>query len=273
MMKIQILVSTMFQTDYSLLDKINVQSDAVVVNQCNLDNINSFRYKNHNILWINSTERGLSRSRNMALKNSTADVCVICDDDEHLSDGYPHMIQSAYTNLKDADFIVFNINRIGWKIKEKIFIKPEKIGWFKTYSSVHITFKRCQILENDITFDIRFGAGSGIYSCAEDAIFCMDCHKRGLKMYTCPGILCDVVCDNSTWFNGYDEKYFYDVGAYLSVVYPSWKHVMKCYYPVRFRKITDLGAFEIIYAINAGFRGFKQRMSYDEYVEKRNSFS
>ena len=50
-MEIQILVATMFQTDYSLLDKINVQSDAVVVNQCDLDNINSFRYKNYNILY------------------------------------------------------------------------------------------------------------------------------------------------------------------------------------------------------------------------------
>lgn len=270
MMKIQILVATMFQTDYSLLDKINVQSDAVVVNQCDFDNINSFRYKNYNILWINSTERGLSRSRNMALKNSTADVCVICDDDERLSDGYPHMILNAYTNLKNADFIVFNINRIGYNEKEKEFIRSEKIEWFKNYSSVHITFKRCQILENDITFDIRFGAGSGVYSCAEDAIFCRDCHKKNLKMYTYPGILCDVVCDNSTWFNGYDAKYFYDVGAYLSVVYPSLKHVMKCYYPVRFRKITDLRAFEIIHYINAGFRGFKRKMSYDEYV-KNNS--
>ena len=130
-MEIQILVATMFQTDYSLLDKINVQSDAVVVNQCDLDNINSFRYKNYNILWVNTTERGLSRSRNMALQNSTADVCVICDDDEHLSDGYPHMILSAYTNLKNADFIVFNINRIGWNEKEKEFKRPEKIGNFK----------------------------------------------------------------------------------------------------------------------------------------------
>jgi len=256
-MKIEILVATMFQNDFSLLDKLNIQSDAVIVNQHDSDNHQLFKYKGNNILWINSTERGLSRSRNMALVNSTADICIICDDDERLADGYPNMIENAYNNLKDADFIAFNINRIGWYEKEKEFDKPNKIGHFKTYSSVHITFKREKIVKHQILFDVRFGAGSGIYSCAEDAIFCMDCHKRRFKMYTYPGILCDVTCDNSTWFNGYDTKYFYDAGAYLACTFPYLKNVLKWYYPVRFRKLTELSILSIISSINNGIREFK----------------
>ena len=269
-MEIQLLIATMFQTDYSLLEKMNVQTDAVVVNQCDLDDIKSFKYKDNDILWINSTERGLSRSRNLALKHSSADVCVICDDDERLSDEYPSMITKAYDDLKNVDFIVFNINRTAWK--EKKFLKPKKIGPFKTYSSVHITFKRRRIVENGIVFDTRFGTGSGLYSSAEDAIFCMDCHKKHLKMYTYPGILCDVACDKSTWFKGYDAKYFYDVGAYLALVYPQWKHVMKWYYPLRFRRITTLGVTNIIRAINAGFRGYRHHLNYDEYVKQMTNF-
>lgn len=268
-MKIQLLIATMLQKDYSLLDKMNIQTDAVVVNQCDIDSIESFRYKNYSILWINSIERGLSRSRNLALKNATADICVICDDDEHLCDGYPQMVLNAYTRIKNADFIAFNINRIGWNEKEKEFINPKKIGRFKTYSSVHITFMRRQIVEHGILFDTRFGAGSGIYSSAEDAIFCMECHRNNLKMYTYPGILCDVVCEQSTWFNGYGAKYFYDVGAYLSVVYPHGKHIMKWYYPLRCRKITDIGVRGIICAINDGFRGYRQQKSYDEYIKQK----
>lgn len=264
-MDIQVLVATMFQKDYSLLDKMNIQTDAVVVNQCDINSIVSFQYRDYTILWINSTEQGLSRSRNLALKNSTADVCVICDDDERLSDGYPQMILSAYSNLKNADFIAFNINRIGWNEKEKEFIKPRKIGRFKTYSSVHITFVRRQIIERGIVFDTRFGAGSGIYLCAEDAIFCMDCHRSNLKMYTYPGILCDVICDQSTWFKGYNEKYFYDVGAYLSAVYPHWKHIVKWYYPLRCGKISKLSARSMILAINEGMNGYMENKSYDEF--------
>lgn len=264
-LKIQVLVATMHQTNYSLLDKLNIQSDAVVINQCDYDRAKSFQYKDYSILWIDSTERGLSRSRNMALQNSTADVCVICDDDECLSDNYPKMIFNAYADLEKADFIAFNINRIGWNEKE--IIKPKKIGRFKTYSSVHITFIRRQIIEHGIVFDTRFGAGSGMYSCAEDAIFCMDCNKNGLKMYTYPGILCDVVCDKSTWFNGYNARYFYDVGAYLSVAYPCLKHVVKWYYPIRFRKISDTRVFDIIRSINNGIRGYKTQICYNEFLK------
>ena len=113
-MKIQILVATMHQKDYSLLDRLNVQSDAVVVNQCDIEDINLFEYKGHKVLWINSIERGLSRSRNMALRNASADICVLCDDDERLSDGYPEMIKNAYSDVPKADFIVFNIKSLSF---------------------------------------------------------------------------------------------------------------------------------------------------------------
>ena len=267
-MKIQVLVATMNQTDHSLIQKMNIQSDAVVINQCNSDSCQSFEYSGYSILWINSSERGLSRSRNLALKNSTADICVICDDDELLSNNYPEMIENAYNNLKDADFVAFNINRIGWSEQERKFEKPLKIGKFKTYSSVHITFKRKSIISHNILFDVRFGTGSGIYASAEDAIFCMDCHKKHLAMYTHPGTLCEVACDSSTWFKGYNSKYFYDIGAYLSVSFPRLKHILKWYYPIRCRKIAEIGSYKIIASINAGFRGFKRLQSYEQYYNK-----
>ena len=102
----------MHQDDYSLLDRINLQSEAVVINQCDRESNYIFSVNGHKVTWINTLERGLSRSRNMALKNATADLCVICDDDEVLSDNYPDMINNAYSNLPDADLIVFNVNRI-----------------------------------------------------------------------------------------------------------------------------------------------------------------
>lgn len=201
----------------------------------------------------------------MALKNASGDICILCDDDEVLSDGYLSMIRTAYDMVPGADVIAFNINRIGTNEKEKLFTKPKRIGYFKTYSSVHITFRRKRIAESEIVFDERFGTGSGMYACAEDAIFCMDCHKLGLAMYTYPGVLCDVNCEQSTWFTGYNEKYFYDVGAYLAAVYPYLKSILKWYYPYRCRKITMLKTFEIIGAINKGINGFKKKMGYDDY--------
>ena len=84
MISIELLISTMHQKDYSLLNKMNINSDAVVINQCDEDSYNEFNLNGNHIVWINSTERGLSKSRNLAIKNSNADVCLICDDDEIL---------------------------------------------------------------------------------------------------------------------------------------------------------------------------------------------
>ena len=265
-MTIQLLIATMHQDDYSLLDRINLQSEAVVINQCDRESNYIFSVNGHKVTWINTLERGLSRSRNMALKNATADLCVICDDDEVLSDNYPEMINNAYSNLPDADLIVFNVNRIGWNEQERIFIKSGKVRRFKTYGSVHLTFRRERINQKQIVFNTDFGAGSGKYTSAEDAIFCRSCHLNGLKMYTYPGILCSVTCEESTWFKGYDEHYFYDVGAYLSVAFPKTKHIMKWYYPLRVRKITDLTFVNIIRSINCGFIGYKKNLNYYEFM-------
>lgn len=270
-MRIEVLVATMYQDDFSILESLNIQSDAVVINQCDREGKHQIQFKNNNILWIDTKERGLSKSRNLALDNATADLCIICDEDETLRDGYPRMIIDAFNNIPSADLIVFNINRIGWNEKEKVFEKPHIVGKFKTYGSVHITFKLRSIKDHLIRFDTKFGAGSGMYSCAEDAIFCMDCHKNKLNMYTYPGVLCDVRCDTSTWFTGYNEKYFFDVGAYLSVAFPNLKSLLKWYYPIRCRKISNMSALSIIAAINSGINGYKENLSFDQFKDMKNN--
>ncbi len=257
----------MFKNDYALLEEINIESDAIIINQCDRNEKKILKYRDFEVIWIDTTERGLSNSRNMALKNATADICILCDDDEKLAVGYPDLVKKAYRTLPEADVIVFNVNRIGWNEKEKTFIKHSKIRAFKTFSSVHLTFRREKIIKNSIFFDKRFGTGSGMYSCAEDAIFCIDCHKRKLRMYKFPGILCDVNCENSSWFDGYNEKYFYDVGAFLSAAFPFLKYFLKWYYPFRCRNISNLNAFMIVAAINKGFKGFEKGLNFEKYKE------
>lgn len=51
-MTLQVLVATMHQTDHSLLEKMNIQSDAIVVNQCNRNEVERFMYNGHQILWM-----------------------------------------------------------------------------------------------------------------------------------------------------------------------------------------------------------------------------
>ena len=99
-MKLILLISCMHEKDHSIIERSNVQTDVVVVNQCDKDSVDEFDFKNKkgetcHAKFINTTERGLSRSRNMAIRNAWGDVCLICDDDEWLSDDYADTIIKA----------------------------------------------------------------------------------------------------------------------------------------------------------------------------------
>lgn len=266
-MNLQVLIATMNQTDTSLLEKMNIQSDVVIVNQCDRENKEVFKWKGYTVIWIDSIERGLSRSRNMALKNATADICLLCDDDEVLKESYRNNILRAYKEIPNADAIVFNIERIHSNRSEKLFSRIEKIPFYKTYGSVHLSFKRERIIGEGICFNVNFGTGSGMYSSGEDAIFCMNIHKKKLKAFVYPAIIAEVSYQQSSWFSGYNEKYFYDVGAYLAEVYPVMKHLMKWYYPYCFRNLAALTAREIIKYISYGIKGYQKKLNYEEYMK------
>lgn len=87
------LISCMYEKNANIIARSNIQTDVVVVNQCDYDSIEEFEFKNKKGVtcrakFINTTERGLSRSRNMAIANSWGDICYMCDDDELLADDY-----------------------------------------------------------------------------------------------------------------------------------------------------------------------------------------
>ena len=108
-MDVNVLVSCMNQQDYSIIEKSNLCNvGVVVVNQNTSDESIMTIDKRH--LWINSKTRGLSVSRNMAIKNSKADICLISDDDEIFVDNVEQVIKDAYESHPDADVIIFKIS-------------------------------------------------------------------------------------------------------------------------------------------------------------------
>ena len=72
---------------------------------------------------------------------------------------------------------------------------------------------------NNITFSLLFGGGAR-YCAGEDVTFVQDCLKSGLRVYKSPIIMSVMKQDSSTWFKGYDEKYFHDKGALLAANFP-----------------------------------------------------
>lgn len=219
-MTLNILISCMHQNK-SIIERGNVQSDVVVVNQCNEDKREEFKFLNKNgreckALFISTTERGLSRSRNMALRNAWGDICLICDDDETLYDDCEEKILRGYKEHPEAGVIAFALNRAD---TGKQYPKEEKILGFRQIlrtSSLQITFKRKLLFKQGkknlcIVFDELMGSGTGNGG-GEENKFLFDCKKAGLKLLYIPSVIATVNPSDSLWFNGYDEKQLNNIG-------------------------------------------------------------
>ena len=69
-MKIQTLIVTTGQTDHSLLEKMNVQTDTIVGNQCDRNEVEIFEYNGYGIRWISMCERGVGLNRNTVMRTA-----------------------------------------------------------------------------------------------------------------------------------------------------------------------------------------------------------
>lgn len=271
-MRLEVLLSTMYQNNFDIVEKCNIRTDAIIVNQCNEEKIIKKEYPFGTVTMICSRTRGLSKSRNIALKNSSADICLLCDDDIYYHSNYEEIVCQAFENNLDADLIVFNIISKNTEVRpqEKLFKKIKRIPFYKSYSSVHIAFRRERIMSNNIKFNIKFGTGSGVYSFAEDSLFFSDVHKKHMNSFTYPAVIADLYSIESSWFKGFNKKYFFDTGAYLAAGMPKLMHVFKYYYPCRLVRKTDLSIFQIIHYINKGIYGYKNQLSYFDICKEKD---
>lgn len=222
-MNVEILVSCMYENGIQLLERLNIEKDVVVINQCDATNEEIKLYPG-NVKIIDTPTRGLSVSRNLAIKNSTADICMLSDDDEVFVDNAHQIIAESYKTYSNADVIIFKIENVN----KLIINKPKKLNYFELLKvgSWMISFKREAIIRNNIEFDTLMGSGTGNGG-GEENKFLIECYKKNLQIYYVPVVVASLNPSDSKWFKGFDKDYFYTRGAStryllglpLSVVY------------------------------------------------------
>lgn len=217
-MKLVVLLSCMHQNDRDIISRVNLQTDAVIINQCNEDSIDYVKFTNNKgvectVKFISTTERGLSRSRNMAIENADdADICLICDDDEYLDADYENKIISSYLQNPNYPAILFIVRREDGRTK----IYPDNeidmslIHILKS-SSQQISFLRQTIISEHTKFDIMLGSGTG-NGAGEENKFLLDISRNGHKIKFIPKEIGVVLPGKSMWFNGYNHKYMRNLG-------------------------------------------------------------
>lgn len=217
-MNLQVLVATMHQEDHSLLEKMNINSDAIIVNQCGKNEYENIEYNGHDIKIYSFSERGVGLNRNNSLMRATADICLLSDDDVVLENNYSNLIIRSFEENSDADVIIFNLKE---EIPKRFIIKKKmKIGRlnYMRFGAVRIAFKRKSITKNGISFNLNFGGGTE-YSAGEDSLFLKDCIKNKLKIIGIPITISTLKDERpSTWFKGYNDKFFIDKGALFAAL-------------------------------------------------------
>ena len=260
-MTFEIAISTMHKTIddvFEMLEKENIHCDCIVINQCDINDSVTKKIGEHTIRIFCTTERGLSRSRNMALKNAQADILLIGDDDLKYYDDFDKTIINLYESNPNIDVGIFNIETY-----DRVFPKTEQRITYPIishFTSVQISFKVSSVRKINIDFNINYGAGSGIILFGEENLFLSDCYKKGLQFKYFPQkILLNEDRGISSWFNGMNNKqYLRDKGVVYYALYKNF-----CFlYIIRFllkhrNQIKPYSTFEAFKFILNGINYYK----------------
>lgn len=80
-MKVQVLASVMNEEPKALAGRMMLESDAVIINQCDRLDYEEVEWKGHRLRFCSFPERGVGRSRNEAILRADGDICLFSDGD------------------------------------------------------------------------------------------------------------------------------------------------------------------------------------------------
>ena len=256
-MRLEVLISCLEGNTSSIVQRLKLKSDALIVNQCGIDNVEEIKISElAKVRILNSSTKGLSVSRNIAISQSNADICLLCDDDEILSDTYNQDIIGTFLQYPNYDVIAFKVDYP----KKSFPVSRKKIGYISALkvSSVQIAFRRERLLSKKISFNEMMGAGTGNGG-GEENKFLYDCLKSGLKILYVPICIAKIdVSGESTWFRGYDNRYFLNKGWTNKMIFGYLGAILyDCYFAVtKYRLYSNENTFlnAIYYMLKGTFQ-------------------
>ncbi len=243
MSTVQVLVAAMHQTDYSLPAKMNLQSDAIIGNQCDRNSVEQTEYNGHCITYLNFNERGVGLNRNNALMRATGDICLFADDDMRYCDGYAEQVATVFEKHPEADVVVFNL--IEAVPTRYIIPKFSRVTYlnFLRYGTARMAFRTASVKRCGIYFNQCFGGGTE-HCHGEDNLFLASCLKNGLKVYAAPVFIAELTEERpSSWNAGYDTKYLRDQGALYRAMSRRWWKLLCLQDALRHAKRYQLSPF------------------------------
>ena len=211
----------------------------VIVNQTTNDTILKSNFESVKV--VNVFEKGLSKSRNIGIKNSRKDILVFADDDVVFELGFEDKILKEFNSHLGYDGFRFRFkNELGKFVKKYPIKFQAKLNWFEVLntSSIELVFKR-ESIYNVILFDENFGLGS-LFSMGEEAVFLADAKSVNCKIGFVPHTL--MMHNGSTTSNRIEHGLLYfNQGAVFYRIFNNkylfWVF-LKLFFDLKHHKIT-----------------------------------
>lgn len=245
---IEVLVVTV-DGSLDLVNHMHVSGDVVVANQCSRSQIDHFSDRGgRRITHVMTEGLGVGRNRNAALQNAQADVALLADDDMEFVEDYESLARLWFDRLPTADVLIFNLGASG-RLRRSVREATRVRGWgYFNFGAARIGFRVASVQKANIRFTELFGGGA-VYSAGEDTLFLRDCLKSGLEIWAVPETLATLVdTRDSSWFTGFDSRYFQDKGALYFEISPLLWPLFSLFFAVRRRSLFQ-GSFTPLAAL------------------------
>lgn len=218
-MTLQLLVAAVGAKALPLAEEMNIDSDAIIVSQKLEADRQEYTHKGHRLLYISMPEKGVGLNRNTSLYEATADIGLFSDEDIIYENGYEAKVLEQFEKYPQADVLLFNVKAMPGR---ETYHNTEfgRVRWFNCgrYPTYSVAIRTKKVRAKKIRFSLHFGGGAR-YSNGEDSLFLMNCLRAGLKIYKVPVSIGHERERESTWFTGYNHKFFFDRGVLYAHLY------------------------------------------------------
>ncbi|KAF2330357.1 glycosyltransferase family 2 protein [Flavobacterium ginsenosidimutans] len=262
---LEILISTMNRDSLDFLVPMFPSLDyskisILIINQ--VENETKLNSSFPNIRVINSFEKGLSKSRNLALQNAIGNILLISDDDVMFQEGFAAKIIGAYNKYPNASTIKFCALKSNKKPLNKYSANSKShLNAFDILntSSIELTLNKFQVDFIKYRFDENFGL-RGIFEMGEEAVFLSDLKKDGKQLVFEPEII--VAHNNSTSSEKRDilDKYFISGALFTRIFkekYIFWIFI-KMFFDLKQKKIKFENIKTVLKSAKNGHEKFER---------------
>ena len=268
-MKFEILCVTMHQKDFSKIQQMNIHSDVFFANQADSTSLEELDFEGHHARMLTTDTRGVGVNRNMGLQYAKGDICLFADDDVTYCDDMEEKVLAEFAARPDADIMIFHLDAIE-QHKQISYPKTKKCrGLYRMpWGAVRMAFRLSAVRKANIWFTTLFGGGS-IFPAGEDSMWLAAARNAGLTMYVSRETIGKVSFEESTWFTGFDEKYYYGQGAYYQAARPATVWLWAYYSIARTRGKGNLSAAEKMKWFQRGREGYRRLYSYADWCRNK----